>query len=243
MKGTPRAWKRSGVLVAGAAAGFVGLGLCALPASAHTPVWSVTCSEVTVDLKGYQDKNDKVTNTVTITVDGKDLLPTKKFGSAFSDKLTLPDHSAELEVRLVVEAGDGDQFDVDETKTAPVCESPKPSGTPEPSSSPEPSGPGTPTQTPVPSEPPSSGPAQPSEPGSPEPGGTGSPEPSEPAESGSSTAPAVPTPASSTAPSDEDLAATGGSSTTPVIAGAAAVVLLAGGGILVATRKRRGASD
>ncbi|MFJ6567849.1 LAETG motif-containing sortase-dependent surface protein [Streptomyces sp. NPDC091292] len=208
MKVSTRAWKRSGVLIAGAAVGFVGIGVCATPASAHTPTWTVTCSDVTVDLKAY---SDKVTNTVTITVDGKDLLPTKEFGKEFHEELTLPEHSKEAQVRLIVKAGDGDRFSADETKTSPVCEteSPAPSETPKPSDTPTPSD--TPSETPKPSETPSE------------------------SETPSSAAPA---PETSTSPQG-DLAETGSSSATPVIAGAAAAVVLAGGGILVATRKRR----
>ncbi|MFD7549848.1 LAETG motif-containing sortase-dependent surface protein [Streptomyces sp. NPDC059816] len=228
MKQTTRAWQRSGVLVAGTAVGLLGVGLAAAPATAHTPVWSVTCSEVTVDLTDYAD-DEKVTNTVTITADGKDVLPTKKFGKTFSDRLTLPEHTAEIEVRLVVKAGDGKQFDVDETKTAPVCASPSPSGSPEPSGSSKPSP--TPTVT-------TSTSAEPTEPGSSE-----SARPSQPPASAEPTEPegsdsARPAPRTSE-PADEDLAATGGSSTTPWIAGAAVLVLLAGGGIVFAARKRR----
>ncbi|MEU4131108.1 LAETG motif-containing sortase-dependent surface protein [Streptomyces wuyuanensis] len=133
MNAPTRAWKRSGALMAGAAFGLVGVGLTAAPASAHTPVWTVTCSEVTVDLKAY---SPNVTNTVTVTVDGKDLLPVEAFGREFSKTLQLPEHKAEVKVRLVVKAGDGDRFSHDETKTAPVCETPKPSETPEPSDTP-----------------------------------------------------------------------------------------------------------
>lgn len=145
MKVPTRAWKRSGALIAGVAVGLVGVGLCATPASAHTPLWTVTCSEVTVDLKAY---NDKVTNTVTITVDGKDVLPAKEFGSAFHDTLKLPEHKSVAQVRLVVKAGDGERFSHDETKSSPVCESTPPSQPPKPS---EPK----PSDTPS-SEPPSS---------------------------------------------------------------------------------------
>ncbi|MEU2260928.1 LAETG motif-containing sortase-dependent surface protein [Streptomyces sp. NPDC019645] len=154
MNAPTRAWKRSGALIAGAAFGLVGMGLSAAPASAHTPVWTVTCSEVTVDLKAY---SPNVTNTVSVTVDGKDLLPTEAFGREFSKTLQLPEHKAEVQVRLVVKAGDGDRFSHDETKTAPVCETPKPSETPE---EPEPSD--TPSTEPPGSEaPPSPEPSTP----------------------------------------------------------------------------------
>ncbi|WP_432072223.1 LAETG motif-containing sortase-dependent surface protein [Streptomyces wuyuanensis] len=157
MNAPTRAWKRSGALIAGAAFGLAGVGLTASPASAHTPVWTVTCSEVTVDLKAY---SPNVTNTVTVTVDGKDLLPVEAFGREFSKTLQLPEHKAEVKVRLVVKAGDGDRFSHDETKTAPVCETPKPPETPEPSETP---------QEPEPSDTPSTEPPSTEAPPAPEP--------------------------------------------------------------------------
>ncbi|MEV0926127.1 LAETG motif-containing sortase-dependent surface protein [Streptomyces spongiicola] len=230
MNAPTRAWKRSGALIAGAAFGLVGVGLNAAPASAHTPVWTVTCSEVTVDLKAY---SSRVTNTVTITADGKDLLPTQEFGRDFSKTLQLPEHKAEIQVRLVVKAGDGERFSRDETKTAPVCETPEPS---EPPQEPEPSEPPSsepPASEPPASEPPASEPPA-SEPPSSEPPASEPPSSEPPAtEPPSSEAPPAP------APSTPPLAETGGSSATPVIAGAAAATVAAGAGILVVTRRRR----
>lgn len=211
-----RTWRRAGALIAVASAGALGVGLSAAPAIAHTPVWSVTCDEVSVDLTAYSPTKD---NTVTITVDGKDLLPTKTFLKEFHEKLELPAHDKEVTVRLIVKAGDSDQFNHDSTKTAPVCEdespSPSPSTTP-PSSTP--SSPAPSESSPAPSE---SSPA--------------------PSETPSTSAPATPSAEPSTSAPAGDLAETGGSSATPVIAGAAAAVILAGGGIMWAARKRRSA--
>ncbi|MFB6668411.1 LAETG motif-containing sortase-dependent surface protein [Streptomyces parvus] len=203
-----RSWRGTGALVAAAVVGLTGGVISAGPAVAHTPTWAVTCSEVTVDLTNY---TSDVPNTVTVSVDGKDLLPTETFGREFHKKLALPDHDKPVTVRLVVKDADGDgKHSIDQTKTAEVCE-----GEPSP----------TPTE-PSPSEP------APSEPAPSETPSTGTPEPSdEPSES----APAVPAPS----PSSPDLAETGSSSSTPVIGGAAVAVLLAGGGILWAVRKRR----
>lgn len=198
--------------MAAAVVGLTGGVISAGPAAAHTPTWDVTCSEVTVDLKYY---TPNVPNTVTVSVDGKDLLPTKEFGREFSTKLTLPEHSEQVTVRLVVkDAGEGGKHSIDESKTAKPCEG-KP--TPPPTE-PTPTEP-TPTE-PTPSETPGTQ--------TPEPNATPSGEPSE-------SAPAVPAPS----PSSPDLAETGSSSATPVIGGAALAVLLAGGGILWAVRKRR----
>lgn len=200
-----RAWKRSGALIAGAALGLVGVGVSAAPASAHTPVWTVTCSEVTIDLKAY---SARVTNTVTVTADGKDLLPTQEFGREFSKTLQLPEHKAEIEVRLVVKAGDGDRFSRDETKTAPVCESPEPS---------------EPPQEPEPSEPPSTEPPN-TEPPSTEPPSTEPP---------NSEAP--PAPAPSTPPLAET---GGSSATPLIAGAAAAAVAAGAGILVVTRRRR-----
>ncbi|MFF0062364.1 LAETG motif-containing sortase-dependent surface protein [Streptomyces sp. NPDC005279] len=140
-----RSWRRAGAFAAVAAAGVFGVGLAAGTAQAHTPEWKVTCTDVTVHLTAYSSKDD---NTVTVTVDGKDLLPTETFRGSFDKKLELPKHDKELSLRLVVKAGDNDKFSRDLTETAPVCENNTPSPTPSetPSSTPSPSE--TPSDTP-----------------------------------------------------------------------------------------------
>ncbi|MYW77879.1 LPXTG cell wall anchor domain-containing protein [Streptomyces sp. SID8369] len=150
--------------MAAAVVGLTGGVISAGPAAAHTPTWAVTCSEVTVDLTNY---TAGVPNTVTVTVDGKDLLPTETFGREFHKKLTLPEHDEPVTVRLVVKDAEGDgKYSIDKTETAEVCEKPSPT-------------PPTPTQ-PAPSE----------TTGTPEPSATPSEEPSE-------SAPAVPAPSPS----------------------------------------------
>ncbi|WP_345615592.1 MULTISPECIES: LAETG motif-containing sortase-dependent surface protein [Streptomyces] len=176
MREKNRALRRSAALVAAAAAGALGVGLTAVPAAAHTPTWSVTCEQVDIKLTNYGNHTE---NTVTVTVDGKDLLPTETFANDFERVLELPEHDKEVAVRLVVVAQDGEQFSRDETKTAPVCEEPTPSPsepTPTPSEN-------SPTPTPTPSE---SSPAPSATPGTEAP--TPAPSPSEPglAETGSS---------------------------------------------------------
>lgn len=206
--------RRTATLAATGVAALVGTGIfMAAPASAHTPNWSVDCSSVSVNLTSYSGKE---TNTVNITVDGKDLLPTENFGGGFQKKLDLPDHDKEVTVRLIVKANDGDQHNVDETKTAPVCEEESPEPTPTPTES-------TPEETPTPSE---STPA----------------ETEAPSEAPSSSAPAAePAGEKSTAPAD--LAETGSSSNTGMIAGIAAAVVAAGGALLMVARKRRSVRD
>ncbi|WP_443073667.1 LAETG motif-containing sortase-dependent surface protein [Streptomyces sp. NBC_01429] len=212
-------WRRRSALITVAAAGALGVGLAATPAMAHTPTWSVTCDEVSLDLTAY-GKSDQ--NTVTVTADGKDLLPTEKFRNDFHKKLDLPEHSSELTVRLIVKAADGDRFSRDETKTAPVCEG---STTPPPAESESP--------TPTPSE------AQPSETPSEEPPASETPSDEATPSAGTSTSPATEVSPNQPSPAGDDLAETGSSSATPLIAGAAGVVLVAGAGIMWAARKRR----
>ncbi|MFF8445575.1 LAETG motif-containing sortase-dependent surface protein [Streptomyces californicus] len=159
-----RPWRGAGTFVAAAVVGLTGGAISAGPAAAHTPTWAVTCSEVTVDLTNY---TAGVPNTVTVTVDGEDLLPTETFGRDFHKKLTLPQHDEPVSVRLVVKDAEGDgKYSIDKTETAEVCEKPSPT-------------PPTPTR-PAPSE----------STGTPEPSATPSEKPSE-------SAPAVPAPSPS----------------------------------------------
>ncbi|WP_162793597.1 LAETG motif-containing sortase-dependent surface protein [Streptomyces paludis] len=224
-----RSWQRSGALITVVAASALGVGLTAAPAFAHTPTWNVTCDQVSLNLTAYGN-SDK--NTVTVTVDGKDLLPTENFRNNFKKTLDLPDHSSELTVRLVVDAADGDRFNKDETKTAPVCP-----GKEEPSPSPSETQP-----TEEPTDEPSATPSEPApseEPPTEEPT-TETPESSAPPADAST--PPVDEPSPVPSPNGGgDLAETGSSSATPLIAGAAGVVLVAGAGIMWAARKRRSA--
>ncbi|MCT2593215.1 LPXTG cell wall anchor domain-containing protein [Streptomyces sp. N2-109] len=216
--------RHTATLATAGIAALIGTGMFAAPASAHTPTWSVDCSTVSVNLTSY---SEKPTNTVTITADGKELL-SESFGGGFKKELKLPAHDEKLPVKLVVKANDGDQHNVDETKTAPVCEEESPEPTPPTS---------PPAESPSPSEPAES----PSEP-------TAAPSTSMPAESPSaeapsSSAPAAAKPAGSSSPAPADLAETGSSSSTPMIAGIAAAVVAAGGALLLVARKRRAAQD
>ncbi|MFE4336397.1 LAETG motif-containing sortase-dependent surface protein [Streptomyces sp. NPDC056831] len=171
-----RSLRAAGTLAAATVVGLTGTVLSAGPAAAHTPTWAVTCTEVSLDLTAY---NGNVTNQVTVTVDGKDILPTETFGREFHKKLELPKHDKELTVHLVVKAGDDDNFSRDETKPAPVCEGTTPS--PAPSEA-------APSQAPSPEAP--VGSATPSEAASESAPAAASPSPSSPdlAETGSSSA-------------------------------------------------------
>uniref|UniRef100_A0AAU2VHU0 LPXTG cell wall anchor domain-containing protein n=1 Tax=Streptomyces sp. NBC_00008 TaxID=2903610 RepID=A0AAU2VHU0_9ACTN len=205
-----RSLRAAGTLAAAAVVGLTGVVLTAGPAAAHTPTWDVTCTEVSLHLSAY---NDKVTNQVTVTVDGKELLPTESFGKGLDKTIDLPEHDKALTVHLSVKAGDGDQYSKEDEKTAPVCEGQTSTPTPTPSET-KPSEPSTPSQKPT----------------------TSAPTPADtPSETASSSAPAAAAPS----PSSPDLAETGSSSATPVIGGAAVAVLLAGGGIMWSVRKRR----
>ncbi|MFE9859967.1 LAETG motif-containing sortase-dependent surface protein [Streptomyces sp. NPDC005780] len=145
-----RSWRAAGTLAAAAVVGLTGAVLTAGPAAAHTPTWDVTCTEVSLHLTAY---NDDVTNQVTVTVDGKDLLPTETFGKGLDKTIALPEHDKALTVRLVVKAGDGDQYSRDESKQAPVCEeTEKPTPTPSETKPSETPTTATPTPTATPSE-------------------------------------------------------------------------------------------
>lgn len=147
-----RSWRAAGTLAAAAVVGLTGAVLTAGPAAAHTPTWDVTCTEVSLHLTAY---NGGVTNQVTVTVDGKDLLPTETFGKGLDKTIALPEHDKALTVRLVVKAGDGDQYSRDESKQAPVCEEtqePTPTPTPTETKPSETPTTATPTPTATPSE-------------------------------------------------------------------------------------------
>ncbi|MCM2418171.1 LAETG motif-containing sortase-dependent surface protein [Streptomyces sp. RKAG293] len=206
---------RTGAIAAVSFAALVGTGVLATPASAHTPVWSVTCDKVTVDLTQY---NSRVENTVTITVDGKDLLATTSFKSKFHKTLELAKHGQDVSVHLVVKAGDTTakhNFDKDETKTVAPCKGDE--------STPPTTTPTTPATT-TPTTPATTTPGTPTTPAT------------TPSASPTSSAPVV-APSQSTPPTN--LAETGGSSSTPIIGGIAAAVVAAGAGLLFMNRKRR----
>ncbi|HET6635734.1 MAG TPA: LAETG motif-containing sortase-dependent surface protein [Streptomyces sp.] len=124
--------RRSGIALGAAGLAMAGSGMMASPASAHTPRWSVDCDSVSVNLAMYSAQGG---NTVTLSA-GDETLKTATFGDHWSvEDLALPAHTQPLDVHLVVKAVDGDQFNVDETKTSPVCEgqeqpTPTPSVTP-----------------------------------------------------------------------------------------------------------------
>lgn len=200
-----RSWRGAGALVAAAVVGLTGGVISAGPAAAHTPTWAVTCSEVTVDLTNY---TSDVSNTVTVTVDGKDLLPTETFGREFHKKLALPEHDKPVTVRLVVKDADGDgRHSVDKSETAKVCDE-------------EPSSPPTEPTPPTPSETPSTG--------TPEPSATPSEQPSE-------SAPAVPAPSPSSPDLAETGSS---SSTPVIGGAAVAVLLAGGGILWAVRKRR-----
>jgi LPXTG-motif cell wall-anchored protein len=151
-------WQRSAAVAATGVAALVGTGIfAAAPASAHTPVWSVDCTSVTVNLSAY---NAGVNNTVSIDAGSKSLLASTVFKDSFSKKIQLPKHTSPLKVHLSVKAGDGDQYSRDETKVSPVCsggEKPTPAPT---QATPAPSHTSSQAPAPAPSKPSQSAPAQ-----------------------------------------------------------------------------------
>ncbi|MBO8193723.1 LPXTG cell wall anchor domain-containing protein [Streptomyces oryzae] len=124
-------WQRSVAIAATGAAAFVGTAIAAAPAQAHTPQWSVTCDSVSIDLKQYAPKGNKVTVKA-----GDKVLISEDFGRSFNKKVDLPKHSEPLDVTAQVVASDGDQFSWGpETKKSPVCEEPSKPPAPSPSES------------------------------------------------------------------------------------------------------------
>ncbi|WP_329180922.1 LAETG motif-containing sortase-dependent surface protein [Streptomyces sp. NBC_01477] len=211
MKLTVQGRRRSAAIAAAGMAAMIGTAVLAAPASAHTPVWSVTCNSVQVDLTNYSTGRH-VQNSVSLTVVGGEgaLADNEDFGGSFHATEALPAHDSPLTVRLVVKAGDNKKYNVDETKVSPVCDTPtSPSVTPSttpPTTAPETTAPGTtaPTTAPVPA--------------------------------GTTNAPVVA--GTTSAAGGGDLAETGSSSATPMIAGIAVAVVVAGGGLVLWTRRR-----
>ncbi|MFF7198098.1 LAETG motif-containing sortase-dependent surface protein [Streptomyces sp. NPDC008079] len=207
---TRQSRRRSGVIAVAGMAALIGSAVLAAPASAHTPNWSVDCDSVSVHLTAY---NARVTNSVTVSVDGGAVLASNEsFGGSYDFTGALPDHSTAIKVHLVVKAGDGKQYGRDEYKTSEPCE--KPPTTPPPTT------PETPPPTAPPTTPASETPTAP---------------PTTPETTATSNAPVV---QASTSPASGDLAETGSSSSTPMIAGIAAAVVAAGAGLLVFNRRR-----
>lgn len=141
---TPR--HRPAALVTTAAAAVIGVGMAATPASAHTQVWSVTCSQATVDLTDY---TVQVINTVVITADGKQLAPEFTFRDEFHHVYAIPAHTDPAGIHILVTAGDGGDT-WEDTKIAPVCgeesQSPTPTETPT-AATPTPASTSTPSST------------------------------------------------------------------------------------------------
>ncbi|MFF7157703.1 LAETG motif-containing sortase-dependent surface protein [Streptomyces sp. NPDC008139] len=211
---TRQSRRRSGVIAGAGMVALIGSAVLAAPASAHTPNWSVDCDSVSVHLTAY---NGRVTNSVTVSVDGGAVLASNEsFGSSYDFTGALPDHSTAIKVHLVVKAGDGKQYGRDEYKTSEPCE--KPPTTP----------PTTPETTPPTTAPPSQPPTTPAS-------ETPTAPPTTPETTATSNAPVV---QASTSPASGDLAETGSSSSTPMIAGVAAAVVAAGAGLLVFNRRR-----
>ncbi|MFG1806892.1 LAETG motif-containing sortase-dependent surface protein [Streptomyces sp. NPDC049040] len=215
MRLTVQGRRRSAAIAATGMAAMIGTALMTGTASAHTPVWSVTCDSVKVDLTSYSTAKH-VHNSVSLTIVGGEgaLADDEDFGSSFHFKDALPPHDSPLTLHLVVKAGDNKKYDVDETKVSPVCEKP----TSPPPTTPATTPPTTPATTPATTAPETTPPT------------------TTPAPSATTNAPVVA--GTSSASGGGDLAETGSSNATPVIAGVAVAVVLAGGGLVFWTRRR-----
>lgn len=219
MRMTAQTRRRSAVIAGAGIAALATTGVFAVPASAHTGDWSVTCDSVTVHLTAY---NAHVTNSVTLSVvDGGVLASEDSFGSSYDFSGALPAHTSPIQVHLVVNAGDGKRYSKDEYKTSEPCRTP-PTTVPPTTVPPTTTAPPT-TVPPTTTAPPATGTT------------TAPPTTS----TATSSAPAV---EATTSPAAGNLAETGGSSSTPVIAGIAVAVVAAGGGLLFVNRRRRTAA-
>ncbi|MFC8454669.1 LPXTG cell wall anchor domain-containing protein [Kitasatospora sp. NPDC057223] len=196
-------------------------GVLAAGASAHTPAWKADCDTVTVDLTGYSDKQD-VKNSVSLTIDGENVLDQKTFGASYHGSFPVKAHTVAGSATLVVtttEDPKSEKWNLTETKPIAVCLPASPSPTASPSPSPSPTA--TRTATPASS---TSAPATPA------------PSSAAPA----TTAPATVRPAAAT--SAPALAQTGGGSGTALFAALGAAVVLLGGALLLLARRRRAES-
>jgi len=111
-------WKTSsGIIAAALAIGMVAVGV-ALPASAHTPNVSVTCSAVSVNLQNYQTKpGDPTPNTVKVTLNSTVVLNTTAFGASFTGKYDFPSSAAGQTYKVEVKAFDDSDGSRGWTKT------------------------------------------------------------------------------------------------------------------------------
>jgi hypothetical protein len=100
-------WKASsGIIAAALAIGMVAVGV-ALPASAHTPTVSATCSTLTVDLQSYSTKQGNPTpNTVTVTINSTIVENNTSFGGSFNRAYSFPSAAANQSYKVEVKAYD-----------------------------------------------------------------------------------------------------------------------------------------
>lgn len=221
MKMSVQGRRRSAAIGLVSAAAVAGALVMAAPASAHTPKWSVGCDKVSVDLTNYVKGRQGKTNHVTLKiVSGEGALVDQDFATSFHYQDALPSHDQPLTLNLVVTSWDH-SGQVNEKKTAPVCEG---------HTTPPTTATTTPPTTAPTTEPPTTAPTTPE-----------TTAPTTPAPSDTTTAPVA---AASTSPASGsgDLAETGSSNATPMIAGIAAVVVVVGGGLVFWTRRRSGSS-
>jgi LPXTG-motif cell wall-anchored protein len=140
-----RSWAFARRALAASAVAAVGLIATAIPASAHNNNIQVGCDEETgktsiaVNLTKYSDKG----NTLKITDNGAVLVEKEFGGSTSFEKKDLPG-DVEHVFKIVVKATDGDQYNVDQTRTVKACKEKE-----QPPTQPNP-----PTQPPAPTNPP-----------------------------------------------------------------------------------------
>jgi hypothetical protein len=202
-------------------------------ASAHNPSVQPTCDSLVVNLQNY---NDKVTNTVTVVIDGKTVIDHLTFPKDYKNTFPVAhDHPADIPYEVDVVAGDdpnpkpGDKngWTVKDTGVIPTCTPTSPP--PPPPSSPAP----TPTHSSPAPTPTHSSPAPTSAAPT-----SAAPTSAAPTTSAAAVVTPTPTPTPTATATGKSLAFTGGGSDAGLIGGVGAAVVVVGGGLVVVSRRR-----
>lgn len=123
----------------------IGLIPLASRAEAHTPGINATCAKLHVNASNYATKGGA--NSITVSINGAVVWSDPDFGKGVNRMFPL-DQGRMNHWRVVIDAWDGDRYDVDTSGTEKPCK-PEPSPSPTPTPTPTPSETATPTPTPT----------------------------------------------------------------------------------------------
>ncbi|PFG44584.1 LPXTG-motif cell wall-anchored protein [Isoptericola jiangsuensis] len=121
--------KRILATVATATLALGGLVATATAAAAHTPDVDAVCGSLSINLTQYADSRDGRDNTVTVVVDGGEILR-ESFGREFRTKLELTEDEAH-QWTVSIDAWDDDAWDWNMSGDLAACVEPGPEPTPE----------------------------------------------------------------------------------------------------------------